>query len=163
MLTFLVSAEAIDKAPKSNDSNSKKEPTEFKQINKKKPREIKRRIVTPSYRNTQKSESKETDVAKTQEKTKEWFETQKGNEKYDYFIDRNNNGIDDRLEKNAEVKDIKRPEIIKKKAPATIEKTPVKVSPPPKNPEKIKDEGSSPQKKEPKAEKIEKKRENDRR
>lgn len=84
-------------------------------------------------------------------------EGQKGKEKYDYFIDRNNNGIDDRLEKDIEAKDLKKPKI-KETGPSSSEKTPTKVSPPPKIPDKIKDQGSSEKKKETKGEKKEENR-----
>lgn len=126
MMTSLSSAKAINRSPKSNDSDKKEEP-------------------------------KEKGIPQKGGETKNLHEGQKGKEKYDYFIDRNNNGIDDRLEKDIEAKDLKKPKI-KETGPSSSEKTPTKVSPPPKIPDKIKDQGSSEKKKETKGEKKEENR-----
>jgi hypothetical protein len=123
MMTFLSSAEAINRSTKSNDSNKKEEP-------------------------------KEKVVPQKSGETKNLHEGQKGKEKYDYFIDKNNNGIDDRLEKDKEVKDLKKPKI-KETEPSSSERNPAKMKPSPKIPEKIKDQSSSEQKKETKAKKGE--------
>ena len=89
--------------------------------------------------------------------------TIKGKEKYDYFIDRNNNGIDDRLEKDVKAKTIQKPEPIekqettRKQVPAPVEKKPTKVSPAPKVPEKVKAEKAVEKKKEGSGKEAEKK------
>jgi hypothetical protein len=131
MMTFLSSAEAINRSSKSNDSDKKEEPKE--------------RVVPQKAGGT-----------------KDLHEGQKGKEKYDYFIDRNNNGIDDRLEKDIDAKDLKKTKI-KETSLGSSEKIPVKVKPSPKTPEKIKDQNSSDQKKETKAEKGEGRKGRDRR
>jgi hypothetical protein len=123
MMTFLSSAEAINRSSKSNDSDKKEEP-------------------------------KEKVVPQKAGGTKDKDEGQRRKEKYDYFIDRNNNGIDDRLEKDIKAKDLKKPKI-KETEPSSSERNPAKVKPTPKIPEKIKDQGSSEQKKETKTEKGE--------
>jgi hypothetical protein len=131
MMSFLSSAEAINRSPKSNDSDKKEEP-------------------------------KERMVPQKAGATKDLQEGQKGKEKYDYFIDRNNNGIDDRLEKDIEAKQIKKPRI-KETGPSSLEKNPAKVKPSPKTPEKTKDQSSSEKKKGTKAEKEEQNRGRDKR
>lgn len=75
------SAFAIDRSPK--DSTAKGKPAELKKI--------------------EKSEVKEGN-AKAADRISKWWKStdkQKSKEKYDYFIDKNNNGIDDRLEKKS--------------------------------------------------------------
>jgi len=150
---FLPSAQAINRSPKNNDSDKKKEPTETKEVKEKRSWEVIRKTNLPSDKTTSTNESKRKSETKPGE----------GKEDYDYFIDRNNNGIDDRLEGELKTKEIKKPEITEKKTPSSSERTSPRVSPTTKPKEKTKDQSTSEPKKEAKPERIEKKRGSERR
>ena len=163
MVAFLSSAWALDRSPKNNRSDAKEKPTEFKKIKEKKSTKVKHRTGTFSEKIIRRSETTEKIAPEKSEKTKERFKPKKSKERYDYFIDRNNNGIDDRLEKNIKAKEVKKRKVIKKKTPVPSEKAPAKVSPSATTPKKIKETKISEQKKETKVKKIEKKKEGDKR
>ena len=148
VIVFLSSVQAIDRSPKSSDSDQKKEPTEIKEGKAKRSFEVTRKTNSPSEKATVKDDSQKNAEAKTVE----------GKEKYDYFLDRNNNGIDDRLEGNVISKEKKKPEITEKKTPSSPEKTTPKVSPVVKPKERTKTQNTSEPKKDATPEKIEKKR-----
>jgi len=162
-VAFLSSASAIDRSRKANNSDRKKEPTESKEIKEKKTSNRKPQTGTFSEKTIRKSETTEKVAPKKSEKIKEWFKTKKSKERYDYFIDKNNNGIDDRLEKDIKTKKVKERKVIKKKTPVPSEKAPAKVIPSAKAPQKIKGTKLSEQKKETKEEKTVKKRGRDKR
>jgi ABC-type antimicrobial peptide transport system permease subunit len=137
---FVTSALAIDRAPKKSESDST---TEIKEMTKEKAKaKNEPRKSTFSEKTLPQGESPKTAVGEKSEKPKEKPEAIRGKEKYDYFIDSNNNGIDDRLEKDVKTKSVQKPksvkkqEIIKKQVPAPVEKKPTAVSPLPKAPEK---------------------------
>ncbi len=155
-VTFLSSAGAVDRSPKNKSSDGKEKSTEFKEIKEKKSGKVEHKTGTFTKKNIRKSETSKKVAPKKSEKTKGWFETKKSKERYDYFIDRNNNGIDDRLEKDIKAKNVKKSKVIKKKTPVPSEKMPAKVSPSAKPPEKVKGTEVSKQKKETKVKKAEK-------
>jgi len=148
VIVFLSSAQAIDRSPKSSDSDQKKETTEIKEGKVKRSWEVTRKTNLPSEKTTSKDDSQKKAETKTAE----------GKEKYDYFLDRNNNGIDDRLEGNVKNKEIRKPEITEKKTPSSPEKTTPKVAPTTKTKERTKTESTSVPKQEAKPKEIEKKR-----
>jgi vacuolar-type H+-ATPase subunit I/STV1 len=102
------SALAIDRTPKENKTKEREEPAESKEYEKTKVKEEKTEGITVPEKEGEKIEKKTTGEKKTQEtvpeKVTKWLkslEKQKAEEKYDYFIDKNNNGIDDRLERKS--------------------------------------------------------------
>ena len=161
-VVFLSSAWAIDRAPKNKDSDKKEKTTELKKMTQKKAKS-KPKTGTFSKKIIRTGESKEKIVPKKSEKTKGGVETKKSKERYDYFIDRNNNGIDDRLEKDTKAKHAKEQKVIKEKTPVPSEKAPAKVSPSTKTSKKVKETKVSEQKKETKIKKTEEKRKSDKR
>ncbi len=150
---FLSSAQAVNRSSKSSDSDKKKESTEIKEGKERRSWEVVRKTNLPSDKTIDKDESKRKSETKSGE----------GKEEYDYFIDRNNNGIDDRQEGDTKAEEIKKPEITKKKTLPSSERTSPRVSPTTKSREKTKDQDTSEPKKEVKPEKIEKKRGSERR
>ncbi len=152
IIAFLSSAHAINRSSKTSDPDKKKETTELKEVQEKRSWEVVRKTNLPSDKTTDKGEIKRKSEAKAGEKKEE----------YDYFIDRNNNGIDDRMEGNVGTKEIRKPEISEKKSSRSPERTSPRVSPVTKSREKTKDQVKDEPKKEPKPEKIEKKREAER-
>ena len=151
MVAFVSSASAIDRAPKKSESEAKKETTDIKEMTKE---EAKRRArksrfserKTGTVLNQKRTEADKPEKAKARPKTKE---------KYDYFIDRNNNGIDDRLEKETKAKKVKKqespkkPEAVRKDTSRPPVKAPAKTTPAPKPVKKVKEEKPSPKKKAP--------------
>ncbi len=164
-MAFISSAWAIDRAPQKSGSDST---TEIKEMAKEKAKEKQKpRKSTFTEKTLPSVESQKATKGEKSDKTKDKPGTIKGKEKYDYFIDRNNNGIDDRLEKDVKAKriqkqkPIEKQKTIKKQTPAPVQKKPAKVSPTPKVPEKVKVEKAVEKKKEGseiKAEKKESKR-----
>jgi hypothetical protein len=148
MVILVSSAQAVDRSPKTSDSEQKKEPTEIKEGKMKRNLEVTRKTNLPSEKTTVKDNSHKNAETKTVE----------GKEKYDYFLDRNNNGIDDRLEGNLKAKETKKPEIIKRKISTTPEKTTPKATPVVKPKEKVEERKSNEPRKEEIPAKIEKKR-----
>lgn len=162
MATFVSSASALDRAPKKSGSEGKKETTEIKEITKE---EVKRKARKSSFsekktrtvQNLKRTEGEKPEKARSQ--------TRKSKEKYDYFIDRNNNGIDDRLEKEAKAKKAKKqepakkPEAARKSTSRPPDKAPAKINPVPKPTKKVKEGKVSPKKKAPSIKEGEKKKE----
>ncbi len=154
MATFVSSASALDRAPKKSGPEGKRETTEIKEMTKE---EAKRKARKSSFsekktrtvQNLKRTEGEKPEKAKTRSRTK------KSKEKYDYFIDRNNNGIDDRLEKEARAKKAskpepaKKPEAARKRTPSPSDNAPAKINPLPKPAKKVKEEKVSPKKKAP--------------
>jgi hypothetical protein len=134
---FVSSTSALDRAPKKSGSEGKKEATEIREMTKD---EMKRRSrkSTFSEKTARTIQSQNKSETKEAEKAKGWPQTRKRKEKYDYFIDRNNNGIDDRLEKEAKAKKAKKhepakkPDTAKKPTPSPSGKSPAKITPVPK-------------------------------
>jgi hypothetical protein len=123
LLAFFSFTLAIDRTPKEN--NTTKE-TEVK--------EGEAEGNLPLEKEGEKIEKKTTGEKKAKEtipeKVTKWLkslEKQKAEEKYDYFIDKNNNGIDDRLEKKS--KEPVSPPAVR---PVPKEKQPKEVTPPTK-------------------------------
>jgi hypothetical protein len=103
LLAFSSLALAIDRAPKECGVDEKEEPVKLKEIEKTEVREGKaERIPAPEKESQKIKKLKEGEVGEeaTEELPKRLQspEKQKDSEKYDYFIDKNNNGIDDRQE-----------------------------------------------------------------
>lgn len=161
LVAFVSSASAIDRAPKKSESEAKKETTDIKKMTKE---EAKRRARQSRFSETKtgivenqgRTQGEKPEKAKDRPRTKE---------KYDYFIDRNGNGIDDRLEKETKAKKVKKQEPPKKPEAArkSTLKAPVKVAPKtepaPKPIKKVKEEKPSPKKKAPQTDKGETKKE----
>jgi len=132
--SFMVSwsnhlALAIDRAPKEGGADEKEEPAELKEIEKDEVKEGKAEGIPPTEKESQKIKKlKEGEVGEeAPEKLPMRLqspEKQKASEKYDYFIDKNNNGIDDRLEGKS--KGTTSPPAIR---PAPKEKQPIKSAP----------------------------------
>jgi hypothetical protein len=162
MAAFVCSASAVDRAPKKSGSDSTKETAEIKEMNKEKAK-LKGRKSTFSEKTVRTTQSRERIEAKKTEKTKARPTTRKSKEKYDYFIDRNNNGIDDRLERQAKAKKAekkepaKKPETVRKPTPSPSDKTPAKIKTVPEPAKKVKKEKVSPKKKTPSVKEAEKK------
>lgn len=132
LVAFFSSALAIDRAPKESKAKDKDKPTEFKEGKKTDVREGKTKgIVTPERKSEKiRRETKEEVKVKgtDAEKLTKWLKSrkkQKAKEKYDYFIDKNNNGIDDRLEGKKPKKPVS-PTAIR---PVPKEKQPAKSAP----------------------------------
>jgi hypothetical protein len=114
------SALAIDRSPKA--SEAKEKPTEFKELERKGGKEGKtKETISPEKKGEAKTKGT---VPKTQAKGLQSGEKQKPKEKYDYFIDKNNNGIDDRLERKS--KESVSPSAVR---PVPKEKPPTKSAP----------------------------------
>jgi hypothetical protein len=93
------SALAIDRSPKKSEAKEKEKPAEFKELERIGGKEGKTNETISSEK---KGETKTRGtVPQTQAKGLQSAEKQKPKEKYDYFIDKNNNGIDDRLERKS--------------------------------------------------------------
>ena len=160
-VAFVSSASAIDRAPKKSGSEGKKDTSEIREITKE---EVKRKArksnfsekKTGTVRNQKRTEGEKPEKAKARPRTKE---------KYDYFIDRNNNGIDDRLEKETKAKKVKKQEspikieAVRKGTSRPPVKAPAKTTPAPKPVKKVKEEKPSPKKKAPEAQRGETKKE----
>ena len=151
VVAFVSSASAIDRAPKKSGSEAKKETTDIKEMTKEKAEQNSRKSTftekaTRTIQNRQGTEGKKAEKTKVRPRTKE---------KYDYFIDRNNNGIDDRLEKETKAKRVKKqeppskPEAARKGTLRPPVKVPAKTEPAPKPVKKVKEEKPSPKKKAP--------------
>ena len=162
MVVFLSSAWAVDRVPQSNSSDAKEKPTKIKRIEEKKGRKVKHKTGSFSEKIIRGSETTEKVAPKKSEKSEGLSGTKKSKERYDYFIDRNNNGIDDRLEKDIKAKQVREQEVIKKKTAVPSEKAPAKVSPPPKAPKKVRATKTDEPKKETKARRTDEERGKDR-
>lgn len=147
IIAFLSSAQAISRSSKTSDSDKKKEAAEPKEVKEKRSWEVTRKTNLPA----DKTVDKDAPQRKFDTKSGE------GKEEYDYFIDQNNNGIDDRLEGNVNVKEIRKPEIAEKKTPPTSEKTFPRVNSTAKTKERTKNQGTSDPKKKSGTVRIEKK------
>lgn len=156
LLAFFSSALAIDRAPKESKAKEKEKPAELKKYEKMEVKEGKAKgIISPEKKSDKikgKGEGKIKGTAP--EKLTKWrksWEKQKAKEKYDYFIDKNNNGIDDRLERKSR-KSISPPAI----RPVPKEKQPTKPVPSIKETDKKKNIKEAPKEKEvKKAKRIE--------
>jgi outer membrane biosynthesis protein TonB len=150
---LFASAQAVDRSPRNGDSDQKKETTEIKEGKVKRSGETARKITFPSEKTDRVVEGQ----GKVETKTTE------GKEKYDYFLDRNNNGIDDRLEGNFKAKETKKPEVTKQKISPPPEKPAPKSSPAVKPKERVKPQTTGEPKKESTSGKTEKRRESEKR
>jgi len=131
------SALAIDRSSKENKAQEKSKPTELKEFEEKDLKEGKAKGITSAERESEKTQPKTKVEATVLEKSKEHPtppKKEKAKEKYDYFIDKNNNGIDDRLERKKPKEPVS-PSAIR---PAPKEKQPVKIVPSIKETEKKK-------------------------
>ncbi|MGB8656375.1 MAG: hypothetical protein WCE90_01150 [Candidatus Zixiibacteriota bacterium] len=164
VIVFFSSASAINRSPKRSDSTDKKKTILLRDVDEKEmsSRE-KRRTGTVSRTDDQRKKGQAEGGTQIREKPKIFFDDSKGKEKYDYFIDNNSNGIDDRLEVKAIERQADREEGSEEKDRANSERTPAKLKPVPLAPEGISLENSGQRKREVKPEKSEKKREKDRR
>ena len=151
MVAFVSSASAVDRAPKKSGSEGKKDTAEIKQMTKEEAKGKARKSSfsekrTGTVQNQKRTEGEKPEKAKARSRTKE---------KYDYFIDRNSNGIDDRLEKETKAKKVekqappKKTEAARKATSRPPVKAPAKTSPAPKPVKKVKEEKVSPKKKAP--------------
>ena len=159
LLAFFSSALAIDRNPKDSKAKEKEKPAEFKQYEKTEVKEGKAKGITSLEKKGDKTKRKTKGEEKIRgtvpEKLTKWqksWEKQKAKEKYDYFIDKNNNGIDDRLERKKPKKPVSTPII----RPVPKEKQPAKSAPSIKETDKRKKIKEAPKEKEvKKAKKIE--------
>jgi hypothetical protein len=148
LLAFFSSALAIDRSPKKSEAKENKKSEELKEGQKKDVKEGKTQGTSTTEKRSW--EVKRTSLERLSKQSKT-AEKQKVKEKYDYFIDKNSNGIDDRLEKRS-----KKPVSPSAIRPASKEKPTTKPSAPAvKVPEKKKEVKEAPEKKEVK--KVEKK------
>jgi hypothetical protein len=147
LLAFFSSVLAIDRSPKKSEAKEKKKTEELKEGQKKDLKEGKAKGTTTTERRSW--EVKRIPPEKLGERSKT-SEKQKVKEKYDYFIDKNGNGIDDRLERRS-----KKPASPSAIRPAPKEKQIPKPAPPVKEPAKKREVKKAPKKEEVK--KIEKK------
>lgn len=125
LLAFFSSTLAIDRTPK--DSKAKEKPAELKEYERTEVKEGKAKgIISPEKKGAKiKSKTKgEGTVPENLTKWRKSWEKRKTKEKYDYFIDKNNNGIDDRLERKSK-EPISPPAI----RPVPKEKQPTKPAP----------------------------------
>jgi hypothetical protein len=126
LLAFCSLALAINRAPK--EDGTKEEPAESKQYEK---TELKEGEIEGTYRLENTEEKAKQDAKKEgivpakSPKRLQLLEKQKAEEKYDYFIDKNNNGIDDRQEKKSSQQSSPRPAV----RPIPKEEQPVKPAP----------------------------------
>jgi len=163
MVAFLSSASGINRSSKSNDSLREKKPTESKEVKENKTAKRKLQTDTTSEKIIRRSEATEKATPKKSEKTKGQFEAKKIRERYDYFIDRNNNGIDDRLEKHIRTKNLEKNRVMKERTPVPSEKARAKVIPSAKTPKKVKGTRVNEPKKETKVKKTDERKERDKR
>jgi hypothetical protein len=161
LAAFVSPALAINRAPK-DSSDSKKKATEIKEMTKEeKDAKLKSRASSLSDKVIRKGESKKRVLPEKSKEPKSWPESSK--DKYDYFMDKNNNGIDDRLEKEVKIKSVPKQKIIKEKTPVPKEKKPAKITPVEKPQRKVKGEEPKKEKKEIKPKEVENKRKDKRR
>ncbi len=154
------SALAIDRTPKENQTKEGEEPVEnpakggaeSKEYEKTEVKEGEAEGNLPLEKESEKIEKNTIGEKKTKEtvpeKVTKWLkslEKQKAEEKYDYFIDKNNNGIDDRLEKKS--KEPVSPPAVR---PVPEEKQPKEVTPPTKKTGEEKKNKETPKEKETK-------------
>jgi hypothetical protein len=159
---FASSAGAVDRSPKSNEKEEKKKPAQIEEMTKEKAKE-KSRSEALTGKTVRGGEGKYQAVPKKTEPSKKQSDAQRGSERYDYFQDSNNNGVDDRLEKKE--KRVKKEEARLKEKPAVTpeRKAPAKVAPAspqpvsPK-PEKAKEPAAKERKKEVEPKKVEPKK-----
>jgi hypothetical protein len=93
-LAFFSSALAIDRSPKKSEAKEKKKVEELKEGQKKDVKQGKAKGTTTERRSWEVKRTSPEELSR-----RKATEKQKTQEKYDYFMDKNNNGIDDRLEK----------------------------------------------------------------
>jgi hypothetical protein len=160
LLAFFSLASAIDRAPKDDKAKEKEEPAKLKEYDKTDVNEGKvensakggaEGEIAPEKKGEGiKKQTQEGDKTKgtVPNKLTKWLKSldkQKAEEKYDYFIDKNNNGIDDRLE-------IKSKEPVSPPAirPVPKKEQPVKPAPSTKKTDEKKKEREAPKEKEAK-------------
>lgn len=146
VLAFFSSALAIDRSPKKSEAKEKKKTEELKEGQKEDLKQGKTKGTTTEKRSW---EVKRIPPEKLGERSKTSGK-QKVKEKYDYFIDKNGNGIDDRLERRSQ-----KPASPSAIRPAPREKPTTKPAPPVKEPAKKREVKEAPKKEE--AKKVEKK------
>ncbi len=163
LLAFVSSASAINRAPKKS-AESKDEPTELKEKTKDRAKtKPKSRASSLSEKVVRSGPSKQRIVPKESKDPRRGSESKGSKEKYDYFMDKNNNGIDDRLEKDVKKKRVPKQEMTEKKASVPSEKTPAKIKPVERTPQKVKDTEVKQKKAQPKRREIERKGQSKRR
>ncbi|KPL02824.1 MAG: hypothetical protein AMJ73_08175 [candidate division Zixibacteria bacterium SM1_73] len=131
------SALAIDRSSKENKAQEKSKPTDLKEFKEKDLKEGQAKGITSVEKETEKTKPETKEEARVVEKADKQPKPPKrerAKEKYDYFIDKNNNGIDDRLERKKQKQPVSPSTIY----PAPKEKKPVKVVPSIKETEKKK-------------------------
>ena len=104
LLAFFSFALAIDRTPKDSKTKEKEKPAELKEYEKTEVKEGKGKGIISPEKKGEKIESKTKGEETVPEKLTRWLNSRekgKAKEKYDYFIDKNNNGIDDRLERKS--------------------------------------------------------------
>ena len=104
LLAFFSSALAIDRTPKDSKAKEKEKPAGLKEYEKTEVKEGKAKGSNTPGGKSEKIKSKTKGEETVPEKLTKWLnsrEKRKAKEKYDYFIDKNNNGIDDRLERKS--------------------------------------------------------------
>ena len=125
LLAFFSLTLAVDRVPKESKAKEKEKPAEFKKYEKTETKEGKTKGSAEGEKKSEKA--KKQTKGTVLEKLTKWrksTETQKAKEKYDYFMDRNNNGIDDRLERKS--KKSPSPSVVR---PVSKKKQPTKSAP----------------------------------
>jgi hypothetical protein len=153
LLAFFSSTLAIDRTPKESKAKEKEKPAELKEYEKTEVKEGKGKGIISPEKKGEKIKSKTKGEGTVPENLTKWrksWEKRKAKEKYDYFIDKNNNGIDDRLERKNPKKSISTPAV----RPVQKEKQPAKSAPSVKETDKTEKIKEAPKKKEVK--KVEK-------
>ncbi len=135
-LAFFSSALAIDRSPKKSEAKEKKKVEELKEGQKKDVKQGKAKGTTTERRSWEVKRTSPEELSKRRA-----TEKQKIQEKYDYFIDKNSNGIDDRLERRS-----KKPVSPSAIRPAPKEKQTAKPAPPVKKADKKKKVEEAPKK-----------------
>lgn len=162
LLAFVSSASAINRAPKKS-ADSKDEPTELKEKTKDRTKtKPKSRASSLSEKVMRSGESKQRIGPKESKDSKRGSGSKGSKERYDYFTDKNNNGIDDRLEKDIKKKRVPKQEMTEKKTSVPSKKTPARIKPADKTSQKAKN-AEVKQKTQPKPKETERKRESKRR
>lgn len=127
LFAFLSPAGAIDRDPKTKDKDKKEDTTQIKEMTRDKAKE-KSRSDAISGKTIRGGEGKYKQVSDKSTSDKKQPAGTKASERYDYFKDTDNDGIDDRLQKKVSKGEEKKR--VEKKTPAVIEKKPVpKIAP----------------------------------
>lgn len=165
MFAFLSSASAIDRNRKSKDSDKKEKATEIEKMTKEKAEAQKKsRAAALKGKTIRSGQSRSGAVPNKSGKAKKESEAKGTGERYDYFQDSDNNGVNDRLQQKEMKKKAEAKEVVKPKSPPAKKKdTPTKVAPSSSTTEKAKQIKAKEPKKKPEAKEPQKNKMRDKR